>query len=88
MLAERRAGDDEEALLAEPRNGEVAFDAAALVEALCLNDCADGHVNLVGADVFEELQRAGPAHFEFVERGFIEKTCVLACHQMFVADGA
>ena len=40
MAAERRAGDDREAVLGEPRDGEVALDAAAAVEHLRVGDLA------------------------------------------------
>ena len=41
VVAEGGAGDDREALLAEPRDGEVALDPAAAVEHLRVGDLAD-----------------------------------------------
>ena len=88
MLSESGSRDDQEFLLPEARDGEVGFDPAAFVEALGVDDRAGGRVNLVGADVVEERERARAAHFEFVERGLVEQARVLARHQVFVADGA
>ncbi len=88
MLTERGAGDEEEAVFGEAGDGHIGFDAAAFVEALRVNNGVDRDIHLVGADVVEEFQRAGSAHFEFVEGGFVEETGVFAGHQVFVADGA
>ena len=88
MLSEGRAGDDQEALLRQAGDGEVALDAAALVEALGVDHRANRLVDLVGAHVVQELERSRTAHLDLVEGGLVEQTGVLACHQVLVADGA
>ena len=72
MLPECRAGDDEETLFGQTCDGEIAFDPTALVQALCINDRTNRLVNIVGADIVQESQRARPAYFKFIERGLIE----------------
>lgn len=67
MLAKGCACDNEEAVFRKAGNREVTFNAAAFVERLGVNDRADGLVNFIRADGVEEVQRAGTAHFKFVE---------------------
>ena len=67
MLPERCAGDDQEAIFCEAVDSEVAFDAAALVQALRVGHRADGLVDVIGADAVEEGEGAGSAHFDLVE---------------------
>ena len=88
MHAKSRAGDDQEALVRQAGDGEVALDAAALVQALGVDHRANRHVDLVGADIVEEFERAGAAHFDLVEGGLVEQAGVLARLQMLVADRA
>jgi hypothetical protein len=60
MLTKCGPSDNEEAVFGKAVDGEVTFDAAAFVEALGVNEIADGHINLVGADVVEEASAPGP----------------------------
>ncbi len=60
MLTERRPGNNEEAFLCDAVDREVAFDAAALVQALGIDHRANGLVDVVGADAVQEGERAGP----------------------------
>ncbi len=78
MLSEGCTGNDKEALLGQAGDGEIALDPAALVQALGVDDCSDRLVDLVGAYIVQESQRARPAHLKFVERGLVEQTGVLA----------
>jgi len=80
--------DDEETLFTETRDREITFDAAALIQALSIDHRTDRLINVVGANIIEEFQRAGSTHFNFVEGGLIEQACILARHQMFVTDRA
>ena len=58
VVAEGRAGDDEEALRGQAGDGEVALDAAAPVEHLGVDDRADRAVDVVRAEALEERERA------------------------------
>ncbi len=78
VLPEGRAGDDKEALLGQAGDGEIALDPAALVQAFGIDDRSDRLVDVVGADIVQEGQRAGTAHFKFIERSFIEQTGIRA----------
>ena len=60
VVAEGGAGDDEEPILAEARDGEVALDPAAPVEHLRVGDPADRAVHLVVAQAAAG-RRARPA---------------------------
>ena len=62
------AGDDAEALLAEPRHGHVADDAAALVEQLRVDDRTDRPVDAVAAHAVEQAERIRSSHLELAER--------------------
>src|SRR5579871_4801801 len=61
VIAERGSGDDRETVLGEPRDREVAFDAAAAVEHLGIGDLADVAGDAVVAEALEQLggPRAG-----------------------------
>src|SRR4030095_1824347 len=87
MLAERRAGDDEEASFRQACDGEITFDAAAFIQALCIYNRSNGLINTVGANIVQEFQRPGAAHFQLIERSFIEQTRILTCREMLVSDG-
>ena len=78
MLAECCSCDDEEAIFRKPSDGEITFDSAALVQALCINDCSNGLINIVRANMVQEFQCTGAAHLQFIERCFIEQTRILA----------
>ena len=54
VLPEGRAGDDAEAVLGEPGDGEIALDPAALVEHLRVRDRADVTRDAVVAEPLEE----------------------------------
>src|SRR5437773_466668 len=54
VVPERRAGDDEEALLLQPGHGEVALDAAPTVQHRGVRDGADRPVHVVVAQPLEE----------------------------------
>src|SRR5688500_11819976 len=87
MLTKRRACDDKEAIVCEARDGEVTFDAAALVQALCINNRSNGLIDIVRANIVQEFQGAGSAHLQFIERCFVKETRVLASHKVFIPDG-
>jgi len=88
MLSERSSGNDKEALFVQTGDGEVALDPTALVEGLGVDDSPHRLVDVIRANVVQELQCAGAAHFEFVERCFVEQTSIFASLDMLVPDGA
>jgi len=85
--AERRAGDDKEAIVCQSRHGYIALDAAARVEHLGIDHAAHRPIHSVGAQGLHERQRARTAHFNLVERGLVEQSGSLACADMLVFDG-
>ena len=86
VVAERGAGDDREALLLQPRDGEVALDPAAPVEHLRVGDLPDLARDAVVAQPLEELRRARPADLELGERGLVEQRRGLAAGAVLGAD--
>ena len=58
VVAERRPGHDQEPVLGQPGDGEVALDPAPPVEHLGVDDRADRPVDVVGAQPLEEA----PSH--------------------------
>ena len=73
VLAEGRARDDPEALLAEPRDGEVALDPAAAVQHLRVGDRADVAGDAVRAEPFEELGGALAGDLDLGEGALVEE---------------
>ena len=69
---------DLEAVRSEPRDREVAADAAALVEHQRVHDRADRPVQAVGREPVEEGQRARPGDLQALERGHVVETGRLA----------
>ncbi len=78
VVAEGGAGDDREALLAEAGDGEVALDAAAVVQHLGVGDLADVAGDAVVAEAFEVLGRRRPGDLELGEGGLVEQRRRLA----------
>src|SRR3970282_1803583 len=73
VIAEGRAGHDQEALLGEARDGEVALDATSPVEHLRVDDGADGAVDVVGAEALQEGCRAGTLDLDLGEARLVEE---------------
>ena len=73
MRAEGCPGDDHEAILRQARDREVAFDAAARVEHLGVDDRADRFVDVVGAKGLQEIAGARSLHFDLGEGCLIEE---------------
>ena len=88
MLSERSSGDDKEAVVFQSGNGEVAFDPAALVQALSVDDRPNRLVDIVGAHVVQEFQSAGAADFELVEGCLIKQTSIFAGLDVLVSNSA
>ena len=73
VALQRRCGNDrEEARLGQPRDREVAFDAAALVEHLGVDDAARRDVDLVGANPLQEGERILALDPDFSKRRHVE----------------
>ena len=86
VLAERRPGDDPEAILGEPRHGEVALDPATLVQHLRVRDRAHVAGDLVVAEVLEEVSRARAGDLDLGERRLVEQSGRLARRPVLGAD--
>src|SRR5437763_10425383 len=69
----RARGDDEECVLGLARDREVGLDAAALIQPLRIDDPADRHVDVIGADPSEHHRRIAAPEHELGERGLIEQ---------------
>src|ERR1041385_4759679 len=88
MLTEGRPCNNKETFLPDAIDCEVAFDAAALVQALSVDHRPHRLVDVVGADPVEEGKGTGSAHFDLVERGLVEQTRDRPRLQVFMSDGA
>ena len=87
MGAERGAGDDPERLLADPRDGEVGLDAAALVEQLRVDGRADRLVDVVGAQPVRAHRDApGPAMSSFANEDWSKSAGGVARRDALGAD--
>ena len=87
VLAERRARDDPESIVREPRHREVALDPAALVEHLGVRDAADIAGDAVRAEALEERCRALAGDVELREGRLVEQRGPLAACDVLGADG-
>ncbi len=67
VVAEGRAGDDPEPVAGQPRDREVALDAAACVQHLGVGDGSRRTVDVVCAQVLKQRQRARSLHLELGE---------------------
>ena len=74
---------DQKAGFAEPCHSYIGFYASAVVEPLCVNDPADGPVDLGGRDAIEECSRIRSLHLELRERTQIEEPAFLANRPVF-----
>src|SRR5581483_3073028 len=83
---ERRPGDEQEAILAAAHDRKVRLDAAAMVEELRVHDRADGAVDAVRAQPFEEGERSRAEHLELRERRLVEERDRLARRPRFDLD--
>ena len=86
VVAEGGTGDDREALLAEPGDGEVALDPATRVEHLGVGDLPDLAGDLVVAEPFEQAGRAGPGDLHLREGGLVEDRRGLAAGRVLGPD--
>ena len=73
VQAHGTAGYNQEAVLGQSRDGEVALDAAALREHRRVGDGADGPVHLVGRKTLQRRQRARSGELELGERRQVEQ---------------
>ena len=83
---ERRAGDDAEAILRQPRHGEVALDPAPRVQHLRVGDRADLAGDVVVAEPLEQIRRALAGDLDLGERGLVEERSRLAAGAVLDAD--
>ena len=88
VLAERRAGDDAEAILREPRDGEIALDPAVLVQHRRVGDRADVARDPVVAEALEELRSALSGDLDLREARLVEQRGRVARRAVLGADGA
>ena len=86
MGSERGAGDDPERLLADPGDGQIGLDAAALVEQLRVDGRADRLVDVVGAEPIEGIRRSRARDVELRERGLVEEPRGVARRDALGAD--
>ena len=84
---EGRPCDNAEAPLAQPRDREVALDAAAVVEHLRVGERADPSRHPVVGEAFEKLGRACAADLDLRERREIEDRGSFATGRVLDADG-
>ena len=84
--AERAAGDEIEAIVGEPRDRHVGFDAAALVAELRVDDRADRTIEIVDGEPLQQRERARSAHLVFRERAHVDQRDALAHRAMLGAD--
>ncbi len=82
MHGEAAAGDDVEAVGCQPRDGEIAFDPAALVAELGIDDAADRLVHAGGGEPVDGGERAGAAELEFAEGALVDEGDPLAHRPM------
>ena len=86
VALQRRAGhDEEEGRLRQPRDRQVALDAAALVEHLRVDDLARRHVDVVGAEPLQEGAGVAALDPDLAERGHVEQADAVPDRQMLVA---
>ena len=76
----RRTRHDKKAIFSQTRDGQVRFDAAALIEPLRIDDLAWRDVDIIGADTVQNFQRI--AAFDRILRkgGLVEEDAIL--HQL------
>ena len=63
------AGDHAEVFLAKAHDGEVATESATWGEQWCVDRTANWHINVVYANVLQEVDNAWAFKVELVERG-------------------
>ena len=69
----RGGGNDEVAILREPRHREIRFDPATFVEPLCVDDPADRYRHVIRANVVEDGFRISALHQKFRKGALIEQ---------------
>ncbi len=67
VLPEGGAGDDAKPVLGRSGDGEVALDAAALVEHLRVGERADRTCDTIVREAFQELRRTAAANLDLRE---------------------
>ena len=72
VAADRAARDDEEVVLGQARDREVAHDPAARRAHRGVDDRADRAVHVVGGELLQERERARPVHLHLGERREVE----------------
>src|SRR5207237_8750546 len=80
------SGDDAEPVVAEAGDGEVAFDAAVLVEQLGVGQGPDRACDTVVGKLLQEVRRAAAADLDLGERGEVEDRRRLAARTMLDSD--
>src|ERR1019366_9850408 len=68
------AGDDQVGVLAETRDGQIRFDAAALVQPLRVDDSAGRNRHVIGGDSIDYALGIAAFQPKLGERRLIEKT--------------
>ena len=86
VAAERRSGDDPEAVLGEARDREVALDPAALVQHRRVRDRTDVARDLVVTEPLEELGGSRAGHLDLREGRLVEDRGRLARRAVLRAD--
>src|SRR5262245_52323010 len=86
VRAEGAAGDDIEVVWTQADHCQVAFDAAALVAELGIDDAANRLVEIGGSEALERRKRAGPLHVDLAEGGLVDEGDALAHGVVLVAD--
>ena len=87
VVAEGRAGHDEEALVFEAGDGEIALDPAPPVQHLGVGDLADRTLHLVVAQALEEVERPGTTDLDLGEARLVEQRGRSAGSQRLRSDG-
>ena len=80
------AGDDAEAILGQPRHRDVGEDAAAGVEHLRVDDCADRPVDAVAAGALQQREGAGALDRRLAERRHVDDAGPLAERRVLGAE--
>ena len=87
VLAERGTGDDPKPVFGNAGDGEVAFDATAVVEHLRVCERAHAPSNPVVTEMLEEFGRAATADLDFGKRREVEDRSRLATRSVLGLDG-
>src|SRR4029077_5659976 len=86
VLAECGAGDDAKPVLRQTGDGEVAFDAAAVVEHLGVGESPDRARDAIVREALQELRRAATADLDLGEGSEIKHRGRLAARSMLSLD--